>query len=887
MSDIAIFISECVAIDLEIHPETKALLKIGAVRPDANKTLSFQGQFNLSHAVKALDEFCQNATFLIGHNISRHDLPYLKQEYPHLSLCALPLIDTLFLSPLAFPKNPYHRLIKDYKIVKESVNDPVADARCTISLFRDQWAAFEQMNGNVLGLYGALLSRSFPADRYQHLFESLTHASLPDPHQSRLIWEQAIAGRACQQQATAIFEQLHDQPADAASLAYMLAWIQVAGENSVLPPWVRHQFPRIPDLLDALRGTPCLQPDCAYCTRFHDPVRHLQQWFGKPMFRGIKDELPPIQQQIVETLIRGENCLAILPTGFGKSVCYQLPALMKAIQRNQLTLILSPLQSLMKDQVDNLKRNGILNVGTINGLLTMLERSHTLEAIRLGDIDILWIAPEQLRNATVKSVLRQREIGLIVIDEAHCFSKWGHDFRPDYLHIARFLREECLPEQHRLPQIACFTATAKKDVIEEIRAYFLEELALELRIFYGGHERPNLHYIAESIRENEKEEIVHERLTQIFQETHGTGGGIVFASTHSRVEKFHDALTERGWRVDHFHGGRTPDDKKRVQEQFLQGELQIIIATNAFGMGVDKPDVRVVIHADAPGSLENYLQEAGRAGRDGEDAWCYLLFNEEDLETQFKLSAQSRIEWRDMSGMLTGLKKLAAKSPEQTLVLTAGELLRNEQVEEELTDLSADEKMYDVKVKTALAWLERNGKLRRGDNRTHVIQGQVLVENLQQAKEIIDRLKLSHSEKSHWLTLLQALFQCDPKELVNTDQLSLATGLEARKLLSILHSMRETGIINHDLNMTARVYRGIANDSKKRFQKYCLLERALFDLMQEMEPDMSSETPCDLRLKEITSTQRSGRNRCQSARNQTYFKSDIRRAHSSQILSNG
>ncbi|MCP4402495.1 MAG: ATP-dependent DNA helicase RecQ, partial [bacterium] len=314
----------------------------------------------------------------------------------------------------------------------------------------------------------------------------------------------------------------------------------------------------------------------------------MKRFFGYSAFRPLKGEVPPLQQQVVEDIVQGNHCLAVLPTGYGKSVCYQLPSLMKARQRNQLSLIISPLQSLMKDQVDGMKEKGVLNVGTINGMLTMLERSQALEDIRLGTIDLLWLAPEQLRNSSVKSVLKQREIGMVIVDEAHCFSKWGHDFRPDYLYLGSFLKELFADGLTPLPQVTCFTATAKKDVIEEISAYFQENLGFELSLFHGGHERRNLHYFAESVRENEKEEIIHERLTQILHESGGEGGGIVFASTRSRVEKFSKRLGDRGWLMDFFHGGRTPEDKKQAQERFIQGELQVIVATNAFGMGIDK-----------------------------------------------------------------------------------------------------------------------------------------------------------------------------------------------------------------------------------------------------------------------------------------------------------
>ena len=841
-------IQDGIALDLEINPSDNSLLKIGAIDLlIEDRSLCFKGRFDEGRALNSLDQFCRNARFLLGHNISRYDIIWLKKKYPDLNLLSIPLIDTLFLSPLAFPENPYHRLVKDYKIVKESVNDPVADAKAAFTLFIDQIESFQNMEKSLAGFYRWALSLYFPDDFYGALFHKITGDQPISGLEARKIWLDLTFEKVCIKRAGEVFDLAVNAPESVVCLAYALAWIQVAGDNSVLPPWIRHQFPSIPALLDSLRATPCMQNDCVFCKKHYDLNLNLKQFFGFNDFLPVKNESPPIQRIIVEEIVKGSSCLAVLPTGAGKSLCYQLPGMIKARLRNQLVLIISPLQSLMKDQVDGLKKKGLINVGTINGLLTMLERSRTLEEVRMGDIDLLWLAPEQLRNTIVKSVIRQRELGLVVIDEAHCFSKWGHDFRTDYLYISRFLNENDSCGLSGIPQIVCFTATAKKEVINEIRTYFKTELDLELVIFEGGYERTNLNYQVENVIDSEKAEIIHNILSDVLKKGDADGGGIVFASTRARVENFSRILAKKGWAVDYFHGGRTPEDKKMVQENFIDGEFKVITATNAFGMGVDKPDIRVVIHADIPGSLENYLQEAGRAGRDRKPATCVLLFDPEDLETQFKLNSFSRLEWRDISGFFTGLKHLAFKNPERNpernLVLTSGELLRTDEIDEQnLTDISMDEPMYDTKVKTALAWLEKSGKLLRGDNRTQVVQGQVMVENMALVREKISGLRLSSKESENWLRLLEVLFQSDQKELLNTDNLSLVTGIEPEKLISIMHSMRDAGIINHDINMTAYVHKGVADDSLKRFQKYMSIEQSLLSIMEEEHPDMDADS---------------------------------------------
>ena len=851
-SGVLSFLHKCMVFDLEIHPQDDRLLKLGAMHLGNGTFLRFQGPFDPQTALNALSDLGRDAQYILGHNSAGHDLPWTRKHFPGRPFASFPGIDTLLLSPLAFPKNPYHHLLKDYKLIRESVNDPVRDCEQTVLLFRDELAVFSAMDTELCGFYGALLARSFPGDGYADLFRELTHAPLPEMQTCSRIWKRETRGCICEYQGDRVFTDIWNDPEKACTLAYMLAWLRVAGGNSLVPAWVWHQYPSIPALLSQLRATPCGHDSCAYCQEHFNIRAQLTMYFGFDDFLPVAQEDPPLQEQVVTALVRKKDCLAVLPTGAGKSLCYLLPALMQAAQRNTLTLIISPLQSLMKDQVDGLVRKGILNGCTINSSLTMLERHRTLDGIRLGDRDLVWLAPEQFRNATVKDVLKQREIGMIVMDEAHCFSKWGHDFRPDYLALAAFLEEIWPGEPYLRPQISCFTATAKPEVIGEIRDYFREEMGRELVIFEGGHERTNLKFEVIPCPEPEKVDRIDAILRDVLTQHEG-GGAIIFVPTRKKAEQYAESLADLGWLCDFYHAGRTPEEKRMVQDGFLRGDIRVMVATNAFGMGVDKPDVRVVIHAAVPGSLENYFQEAGRAGRDRDPALCCLLYDSEDLETQFERCCAAQLSHRDIRSMFTGLKRIAGTRPDNTVVMTSGELLASKEMEDVTFDnLDSQETMADTKVRTALSWLERKGKLSRGNNQTQVVQGTVLVRDREEAVRKIGILKLPQSQRDIWIALVDILLQADPKALINTDFLSTELGEDSTRLLKILHSMREAGIIDHDLNMTCFVRKGIVDDSLSRFATCSALEEEVLKIMEEDEPDAVEHTRYDFPLRNIS-----------------------------------
>lgn len=627
--------------DLEVVPSKgnrpNRIIMMGALRPDSGIELELKVTEDPTSVLHQLDKLSAGANFVLGHNVIEHDLPILREYSPGMALHNLPVIDTLRLSPLAFPQNPYHRLVKDYKLIRDSLNSPLSDCRSTLVLFEDQRQAFTQLNDinrSELLCYQTLLAPTLKSD-LGAFFVSLTGQFPATLAELRTLIPQLLLEtdpsltrdlKVCRSRLQQLLDEELQRDDIHWPLAYALAWLRVSGGNSILAPWVRHQFPEVRTLISELRDVPCEQKDCQYCQTTHDPRHELKRYFGFPDFRYEQPGMS-LQHDIVLAGMRGKHVLAILATGGGKSLCYQLPALNRFHRNGSLTVIVSPLQSLMKDQVDGLLERNIQCAATLNGLLTMPERADVLEKVQMGDIGILLVSPEQFRNRAFIRAIRQRQVGAWIFDEAHCLSKWGSDFRPDYLYVSRFIRQ--YTGDGPLAQIGCFTATAKPDVLADIEDHFRQSLGIAFDIYHGGHERTNLHFDVFPCVRAEKwsytDSLLHEYLDS------QSGGAVVFVSSRKSAEDFSDFLIGQGWPCRHFHAGLEPNTKTDIQDRFKAGGLRIIVATNAFGMGVDKADIRLVVHADIPGSLENYLQEAGRAGRDQSDARCVLLYDPQDI----------------------------------------------------------------------------------------------------------------------------------------------------------------------------------------------------------------------------------------------------------------
>ena len=361
-------------------------------------------------------------------------------------------------------------------------------------------------------------------------------------------------------------------------------------------------------------------------------LRMLESYFGYTSFR-------PAQEAPIASLLRNEDVIGIMPTGAGKSICFQIPALCKA----GLTIVFSPLISLMKDQVDGLLVQNI-PAALINSTLTQAEFNKTMYEVRSGKIKLLYIAPERLGSNFFCNVLRALPIAQVIVDEAHCISEWGHDFRPSYRLIGEWLNS--LPKR---PIVGAFTATATKYVENDIKKLLGLDKA---NVYVTGFDRPNLSFSV--IRTPKRMDYVVHYVRQ-----HDNENGIIYCATRKDVDRVYENLTRAGIKVGHYHGGLSDEVRREMQNAYADDKLQVMVATNAFGMGIDKSNVRYVLHYQMPRNMESYYQEAGRAGRDGAPAECILLYSGQDVQVHKYLIEQSietperqEVELRKLQSMI-------------------------------------------------------------------------------------------------------------------------------------------------------------------------------------------------------------------------------------------
>jgi ATP-dependent DNA helicase RecQ len=580
---------------------------------------------------------------------------------------------------------------------------------------------------------------------------------------------------------------------------------------------VNNTLPKTQQILDDIRFKFCENPSCEFCNSNLDPRKSLQSYFGYNDFRKFdQDEEISLQEKTVRAGLSSASFVAVFPPGGGKSLTFQLPALMKGSLSRQLTVVISPLVSLMKDQVENLeKRFDITTAVAINGLLSPLERQDAIERVENGGIQLLYLSPESLRSPTISRILKQRSIARFVIDEAHCFSSWGQDFRVDYLYIADFILS--LEENRmsgRIP-VSCFTATAKPQVIEDIKSYFKTKLNIELDEFVTRASRTNLKYEVIEIDDPDRKMNALLNLLNRCEKP-----AIIYASRTKRVEEIHGLIEKAGFNSTYFHGKLDKDVKKDCMDAFMNNEKDIIVATSAFGMGVDKEDVKSVIHYNISSSLENYVQEAGRAGRDQKiQANCYILFNEQDLNKHFSLLQQTKINQKEIQQIWQALKNLSKYGKTKKISNSALEIARSAGWDTEIEEL-------ETRVKTSIAALEDQGFLKRKQNSGSVFANSLMVPNIAKALDRIHQSKgMTETQIQHCSRVLQRIVKNDECRI---DYLADRTGLKLQEIRDVIDILRDLQILGDAKDLTAFInLTQSANNSKKVLERYRNIEVAI------------------------------------------------------------
>ena len=772
-----------VFIDTEVNPQTKKVADYGAIRDD--------GAILHSHSRSDFDAFVSKCDTVCGHNIINHDLKFT-------TLRGNPaIIDTLFLSPLLFPKRPYHHLVKDDKLQVDELNNPVNDSMKARDLLNDEIAAWNQLSSHRQDIYYQLLHNTH---QFEGFFNHINYTSrIQHTFISRILGVQSdlgqligkeFEGKICSNADLKMLIKQHP-----IELAYCLAVIGADDLFSITPAWVIQNFPHVVNVMNELRNTSC--NSCIYCHSHLDAHCGLKEFFGYDGFRTF-DGIP-MQQQAVESAILGESLLTIFPTGGGKSLTFQLPALMAGRNSHGLTVVISPLQSLMKDQVDNLAARGISEAVTINGLLDPIERAVAISQVAEGRANLLYIAPEMLRNKTIERLLLSRDIVRFVIDEAHCFSAWGHDFRVDYLYIGDFIRQ--LQEKKKLEHpiaISCFTATAKQKVVSDICDYFRLKLNLELRIFAAKAERKNLRYsVLHADTADEKYNLLRSLILG-----HNCPS-IVYVSRTRRTRELAEHLVRDGIRALPFNGKMEATDKVKNQNAFMSGEAQVIVATSAFGMGVDKKDVGLVVHYNISDSLENYIQEAGRAGRDPQmQAECFVLYSDNDLDKHFILLNQTKLSISEIQQVWSAIKKLTAK--QDFISCSPLDIARQAGWGDEVEDI-------ETRVKAAISALEDAEFVQRGNNTPHIFATGIAVKNMDEARQKLTASSLfderSREEAARIIkSLISARATVDGRGTEaesRVDYLSDILGLSRATVIRNINLMRQDGILADTRDMQA------------------------------------------------------------------------------------
>lgn len=756
----------------------------------------------------------------------RHDSVILKKyfgiEFPNVRA-----LDTLMLSSLMYPRQPYHKLRKEYLQSEDELDNPLKDAELSKTLLEDcinKWNTFPWQLQELL----YLLLKNVPGFAPFFLLVNIQSETEIKTHRAKIqSWFiENYEHKLCLSNFENEWQRYQTE------WAFLLTLFFETGATDFVPEWVRFAYPHIESILRRRRMIVCKNEHCKYCSENLSPIRQLEKWFTYKSFRKFDEsETVPIQELVVESALQGESLLAVFPTGGGKSLTFQLPAFMAGAQTGALTVVISPIVALMKDQVDVLqKRHQIDNAAFINSMLSPLERKATIDAVLENKKDLLYISPESLRSNTIFKMLLSRRIDRIVIDEAHCFSSWGHDFRVDYLYVADFIKDLQTEKQLEVPiPISCFTATAKQSVVDDICNYFKNKLNITLKKFISSATRTNLDYsvINAPIEKNARKRLLINLIKQY------SGPKIVYASKVKTTVSLAENLRQYGFKSECYNGKMESEIKSNVQEAFQKGDIDTIVATTAFGMGVDKDNVELVAHYELSSTLESYVQEAGRAGRNPKmQAFCVALYNPKDLDTNFQILQRSKLSEKEIGDVWNILKKLSKNK--SNLIMSALEIADKCG----WTEKSEDFATLEAKVKQAIMLLEDRHFLTRGRNCTHMYGSSISIESVEQVRKLLDSDSIDkqgttdnvafrimrHIITKRWTKMPECAL----------DDLTINLGIETKKATEALRLLRSKHLLEEQNDFSANVTRG---SSKKMLNKAKCLEDLLIEACKNHNVD--------------------------------------------------
>ena len=814
-----------VFIDAEISYTTNKINDLGAVKPNNDK-------FH-SSSIISFKKFIDNCEYICGHNIIHFDFEHLKKDITFNR--NIKLIDTLYLSPLLYPKNPYHKLVKDDKIYSGEKNNPLVDSIKAKDLFYDEVNAFKTLPIEIQNIYYSLL-HNLP--EFSGFFKFLEYKNSIDVNDKYI--KNIFRNYICDNSDLKYF--ISKYPIE---LAYALAIIDANKQEnkSLTPLWVVNKYPKVEYVIKQLCGTPC-SDGCEYCKQNLNSKLQLKTFFNFDDFRTYEGE--PLQEEACNAALNDQSIITIFPTGGGKSLTFQLPALIAGKTYKGLTVVISPLQSLMKDQIDNLEKKNIVEAVTINGSLTPLERKNAIERIRSGSASLLYISPEQLRSRSIEHLLLYRNVVRFVIDEAHCFSAWGQDFRVDYLYIGDFIKKLQEKKGNNKPIcVSCFTATAKQQVITDIKNYFKEKLNINLVLYTTIAIRKNLHYNV--ILKNDESE-KYKELRSLIEANDCTT--IIYVQSVRKTRELAQKLVDDGYPALPYNGQMESKERTENQNKFMSGKIKIMVATSAFGMGVDKQDIQLVVHYEVSSSLEDYMQESGRAARDENlQANCYILFSPDDTDNHFGMLNSQKLTINEIQQVWKAIKYLTKNNPSccrscLEIARTAGW--------DETTDV-------DIKVKTALLALEQAKYIRREENVPKVFATAINAHSTIEAIEKIKNSKLFDPEQIEIARRIIAklissknTYKMKGEDAESrVDWIADLLGIQKSKIIEIINLMRQINLLSDDQDITATINPA----SELNIKKYSNLETYLANNILNEDKDIISlkEINKDIQEKGIAS----------------------------------